>query len=196
MRYWFITAANPAQMGADIEVPPAAIRCWPKTIAMALSGSATAATSGVSRLPWPLPTASPSCQGGRSKRADTPPPVPCDSGASNHACSEIHRPSLSVDRVVPPTLVISGNDATASSPMSSGLGGADQFCPPLHSRPARSPLALNAVVPWLSAVASADRTGARSAAVISLSQPHPMEKLHTAPGKSRSADSIIRATFS
>jgi len=35
-----------------------------------------------------------------------------------------------------------------------------------------------------------------STAVISLSQPQPMEKLHTAPGKRRSASSFIAAIFS
>ena len=47
---------------------------------------------------------------------------------------------------------------------------------------------MNAVVPCDCAVARADRTGARSAAVISLSQPQPIEKLHTAPGNCRSVD--------
>src|SRR6478752_424124 len=68
--------------------------------------------------------------------------------------------------------------------------------PILHSKPARSPLALNAVVPCECAVASAERTGARSAAVISLSQPQPIEKLHTAPGNCRSASWSICPIFS
>jgi hypothetical protein len=38
------------------------------------------------------------------------------------------------------------------------------------------------VVPFASASDSAARTGARSAAVINLSQPQPIEKLHIAPG--------------
>ena len=97
---------------------------------------------------------------------------------------------------MPPTSVISGREATESSPMSASLGGDDQSCPPLHSRPARSPLALKAVVPLECAAAIADRTGARSAAVISLSQPQPIEKLHTAPGNCWSADSSICAIFS
>ena len=101
---------------------------------------------------------------------------------SNHACSACHPPVSSVDTVVPPTLVISGMDATASRPTSLALGGEDHSWPPLHSRPARSPLASKAVVPFASASDSAARTGARSAAVINLSQPQPIEKLHIAPG--------------
>ena len=71
-----------------------------------------------------------------------PPPVPCDSGTSNQVCSDTHLPSASVDSVVPPTLVISGSEAIESRPMSCSLGGDDQSCPPRHSMPARSPLAL------------------------------------------------------
>ena len=113
---------------------------------------------------------------------DTPPAVPWDSGASNQAVSLSHAPVSSVDSVVPPTDVISGIEATASRPMLSSCGGADHSSPPLHSKPARSPLASNAVVPFLCAAASAARTGTRSAAVINLSQPQPMDRLHTAPG--------------
>ena len=82
------------------------------------------------------------------------------------------------------TVFISGGAFAAieQSPTSSGFGGSDQLCPPLHSRPARSPEAVNAVVPLRNAEARAARTGARSAAVNSRSQPHPIEKLHTAPG--------------
>src|SRR3954466_8023828 len=195
-RYWFITAASPDQIGADCEVPPPT-NCLPfKTIFTPVNWSATAETSGVSLRPRSLSGNTARCHGGRSNRADTPPPLPSDSGTSNQACSDCHTPAASVDRVVPPTSVISGSDATESSPMSASLGGDDQSWPPLHSRPARSPLALKAVVPLACAAASADRTGARSAAVISLSQPQPMEKLHTAPGNCRSADAIICAIFS
>ena len=78
---------------------------------------------------------------------DTPPLVPWDSGESTQACSPSHRPCSSVDNVVPPTDVIAGREATASSPTSSGPGGDDQSAPPLHSSPPVSPLASKAVVP-------------------------------------------------
>src|SRR5207247_5653564 len=136
-----------------------------------VNGSATAATSGVNRRVGSLSANTARCQSGRSNNDDTPPPVPCDSGTSNHACSACHTPLASVESVVPPTSTISGSDATESSPTSLVPGGDDQASPPLHSRPARSPLALHAVVPCECAAASAERTGARSAAVISLSQP-------------------------
>ena len=48
-RYSFISAVNPAQTGADSEVPPPTITCWLKTIFTPVNGSATAAMSGVSR---------------------------------------------------------------------------------------------------------------------------------------------------
>ena len=148
IRYWFITAASPAQIGADCEVPPPTTCCCLNTIRTPVNGSATAAMSGVNRLLGvPIRRTRPRCHSGRSNSADTPPPVPWDSGTSNQACSASHAPLASVDRVVPPTLVISGSDATESSPISARPGGDDQSCPPLHSRPARSPLALNAVVP-------------------------------------------------
>ena len=45
----FITAASPAQIGADCEVPPPTT-CWPlKMIRTPVNGSATAETSGVNR---------------------------------------------------------------------------------------------------------------------------------------------------
>src|SRR5215213_3679124 len=169
-------------MGADCEVPPPTSCCWSNTMRTPVNGSATAATSGVSRRVGSLADITARCHSGRSNSDDTPPPVPCDSGTSNHACSACHTPLASVDSVVPPTSTISGSDATESRPTSLAPGGEDQSSPPLHSRPARSPLALNAVVPCECAFASAERTGAKSAAVISLSQPHPIEKLHTAEG--------------
>ena len=101
------------------------------------------------------------CHAGRSNRADTPPLVPCDNGESTQARSAIHRPCSSVDKVVPPTDVIAGSDETASSPTSSGPGGDDQSSPPLHSRPAVSPLASNADVPCFCAVASAACDGSQ-----------------------------------
>ena len=48
-------------------------------------------------------------------------------------------------------------------------------------------------MPWVVRSRSAERTGARSAAVISLSHPQPIEKLHIAPGNCRSASSSICA---
>ena len=71
------------------------------------------------------------------------PAVPWVSGTLYQACSSSQSPSASVDSLVPPTATISGSEATASTPTSSGEGGADHRCPPLHSRPARSPVALN-----------------------------------------------------
>ena len=51
-RYWFITAAMPAQIGAACEVPPPT-NCLPSnTILTPVNGSATAATSGVSLRSW------------------------------------------------------------------------------------------------------------------------------------------------
>ena len=46
------------------------------------------------------------------------------------------------------------------------------------------------------AAASAAATGARSAALISLSQPHPIDRLHTAPGNCRSTASNSWPIFS
>src|SRR5215208_5808393 len=196
IRYCVITAAKPAQIGADCDVPPPTSCCWLNTICTPVNGSATAATSGVSRRVGSLSANTDRCHSGLSNKDDTPPPVPCDSGTSNHACSACHTPLASVDSVVPPTSTISGSEAIESSPTSLAPGGDDQSSPPLHSRPARSPLALNAVVPWECAVANAVRAGARSAAVISLSQPQPIEKLHIAPGNWRSASSSICPIFS
>ena len=194
-RYWFITAVRPAQIGADCDVPPPTTT-WPsRTILTPVKGSATAATSGVMRIPVlrsdGTACAATCCHGGSSNSDETPPPVPWESGTSNQVCSDTHSPSASVDNVVPPTLVISGSEAIESRPTSCSLGGDDQSCPPRHSMPARSPLALKAVVPCDCAVRNADRTGARSAAVISLSHPQPIEKLHTAPGNRRSVSSSI-----
>ena len=155
---------------------------WPTTIFRPVNGSATAEMSGVSRCLVSGWNVIRPCHCGLANSAETPPAVPCDSGASNQACSASQPPFGSVDNVVPPTLVISGIEATASRPTLSACGGEDHSEPPLHSSPARSPLASNAVVPFACALASAARTGTRSAAVISLSQPHPIEKLHTAPG--------------
>ena len=62
------------------------------------------------------------CHCGRSNNAETPPLVPCDNGESTHACSATHCPRGLVDKVVPPTEVMAGIDATASRPMSSGPG--------------------------------------------------------------------------
>src|SRR5689334_21396886 len=183
-------------MGADCDVPPPTRSCRSNTIRTPVNGSATAATSGVSLHVGSFCVITERCQSGRSNNDDTPPPVPCDSGTSNHACSACHTPFASVDSVVPPTSSSSGSDATESSPTSLAPGGDDQSCPPLHSRPARSPLALNAVVPCECAVFNADRAGARSAAVINLSQPQPIEKLHTAPGNCLSASSSMCPIFS
>ena len=50
IRYWFITAVSPAQIGADCEVPPPTNCCCLNTIRTPVNGSATAATSGVKRF--------------------------------------------------------------------------------------------------------------------------------------------------
>lgn len=102
-------------------------------------------------------------------------------GMSNQDCSDSHVPAASVDRVVPPTLVISGSEATESRPMLSVLGAESQSSPPLLVA-RQILLASKAVVPVRCASRNAERTGARSAAVISLSQPQPIEKLRTARG--------------
>lgn len=136
------------------------------------------------------------CHCGRSNSTDTPPVEPWDSGESTHGRSPTQSPRGLVDNVVPPTVVIAGIDETASRPMSSGPGGADHASLALHSRPALSPLASNAEVPRRCALSSAAATGARSAAVTSLSQPHPIDRLHTAPGNWRSASSNILPIFS
>src|SRR6185437_16301085 len=91
-----------------------------------VNGSATAATSGVSRRVGSLSGNTERCHCGRSNNDDTPPPVPCDSGTSNQACSACQTPLASVDSVVPPTSTISGSDATESSPTSLAPGGDDQ----------------------------------------------------------------------
>ena len=138
-RYCVITAVRPAQMGADCEVPPPTTVSPLSTIFTPVNGSATAEMSGVNRLPvLRLPGTCPAatrCHGGMPKSDDTPPPVPWDSGTSNQACSASHRPWASVDRVVPPTLVISGREEMESSPTSAGPGGESQSSPPLHSEP-------------------------------------------------------------
>src|ERR1700694_771466 len=182
-RYWFISTVSAAQIGAACEVPPPTSPCWLKTILTPVNGSASAATSGLSRR-WAASRCAdtPFCQVGRTKRADTPPLLPWDNGESTQACSASHSPRASVDRVVPPTEIIAGSDATASSPISDGPGGGGHSSPHLHSRPPVSPLASKADVPWACAAARAEATGARSAAVIRASHPHPIDKLHTAPG--------------
>src|SRR6201995_4596700 len=184
-------------MGAACDVPAPTASCWLKTIFTPVNGSATADTSGARRrrlLSRSIDRAL--CHAGRPNNADTPPLVPCDSGESTQACSPIHPPFWSVERVVPPTDVIAGRDDTASSPMSSGPGGDDHSSPPLHSRPAVAPLASKAEVPCLCAVASAASTGARSGALTSESQPQPIDRLHTAPGNCRSTDSNNCPIFS
>src|SRR5689334_20246533 len=140
-----------------------------------VNGSATADTSGVSRFPVARPAgtalATPRCHGGRSNSSETPPLVPSDSGTSYQDCSPSQAPVAVVDSVVPPTLTIAGREATEFSPMLSCAGADDQSSPLLHSSPARSPLAMNAVVPRPAAATNADCAGARSVAVSSLSQP-------------------------
>ena len=183
-------------MGAACDVPPPTKTFWSKMMRTPVNGSDTAETSGTSRRSGssvPIPTV---CQSGRPNSVEAPPAVPRMSGLLYQDCSESHVPWASVDSLVPPTTVISGMDATASTPTWSGLGSAEKLSPFRHSRPARSPEALNAVVPLANALASASRTGVRSAAVNRRSQPHPIEKLQTAPGNCRSVASISPASFS
>src|SRR5215211_2741602 len=97
--------------------------CWSNTIFTPVNGSATAATSGVNRCAESRFVLTPLCHPGRENNADTPPLLPWDNTKSPQACSASHIPPASVDRVVPPTLVIVGSDATASSPTSDGPGG-------------------------------------------------------------------------
>ena len=68
-----------------------------------------------------------------------PPPLPATAARRTTPVQDA-TPAASVDNVVPPTSVISGSEATRSSPISASLGGDDQSRPPLRSRPARSPL--------------------------------------------------------
>src|ERR1700733_5389386 len=128
--YWSITAVIPAQIGAACEVPPPTRTCWLKTIFTPVKASATAETSGMSRRFGLVAGSTACCHDGRSNSDETPPPVPCDSGTSTQACSAIQPPWSFVVNVVPPTLVISGTDATASNPTSSSDGGDDQSWPP------------------------------------------------------------------
>src|SRR6187551_1978012 len=149
-----------------------------------VSGSPTAATSGDSRCREVSRSARIlSCHRGRSNNAETPPLEPCDNGESNHAYSASHWPLGPTESVVAPTAVIAERDEIASSPTSSGPGGEDHSSAPLHSSPALSPVASNAVVPCSCAFASAATTGARSVALTNLSHAHPIDRLHTAPGK-------------
>src|ERR1700737_1340169 len=189
-------AVRPAQIGADWEGPPPAYTCCWKTIRAPVNGSAATEKSGENRCKSSRVDEMRFCHFGRGKTADTPPLLPIVSAGSNHACSASHTPFSSRDNAVPPTAVISGSDEITSRPISEGPGGDDQSSPPLHCRPALSPVAANAVVPWDWALLSAERTGARSAAVSSLSHAHPIERLHTAPGNCRSASSNIFAIFS
>src|SRR5262245_6177477 len=192
-----MSTVSAAQIGAACEVPAPTASCPSNTILTPVNGSATAATSGARRrCLMSRSTDNALCHAGRSNSADTPPLVPCDSGESTQACSPIHPPWSSVDKVVPPTDVIAGSEDTASSPISSAPGGDDQSSPPLHSKPAASPLASNAEVPCFCPAASADAMGASSAALISASQPHPIDRLHTAPGNCRSTDSNSWPIFS
>ena len=196
LRSSLVRAAIPAHSGAACEVPPPTTTCCRKTNLTPVNGSATAATSGTSRRSAGPASGLTICHDGLPNNWEAPPALPWVKGTSYHDCSPSQPPSASVDSVVPPTAVISGTEATASTPTSSGVGGSDQFLPPRHSRPARSPVASKAVVPRRSAAASAERTGARSAAVISRSHPQPIEKLQIAPGNWRSTDSISRPSFS
>src|SRR5262245_31434554 len=162
-----------------------------------VDGSPTAETSGESlRCSVSRPAGNLCCHVGRANNVDTPPLVPWDSGASNHAYSASHWPLGPTESVVAPTAVITGSDETASSPTSSGPGGDDHSSAPLHSRPALSPVASNAVVPCSWALASAASTGARSVALTNLSHAHPIDRLHTAPGNRRSASENILPIFS
>src|ERR1700758_4053408 len=147
IRYWSIIAVSPAQIGAACEVPPPVSTLPSNTIRAPVNGSAAAETSGDSRCVESRVVDTPRCQSGRSNSADPPPLLPVLSGGLNHACSASHMPLASSDSAVPPTAVISGSDEIASRPTSDGPGGDDQSSPPLHCRPALSPLAANADVP-------------------------------------------------
>src|ERR1700758_3788354 len=182
IRNWSITAVSPAQIGAACEVPPPVSTLPSNTIRAPVNGSAAGETAGDIRCVESRVADTLRCQSGRPNSADTPPLLPMLSGGLNHACSASHMPFPSTDSAVPPTAVISGSDETASSPTSDGPGGEDQSSPPLHCRPALSPVAANADVPCDCAFARAERTGARSAAVSSLSHAHPIDRLQTAAG--------------
>ena len=91
-------------MGAACEVPPPIVG-WPSRMKLTpVKGSATADTSGVSRLPVARPDGTapctPRCHGGRSNSSETPPLVPSDSGTSYQDCSPNQAPVAVVDKVV------------------------------------------------------------------------------------------------
>ena len=143
-----MSAAIPAQMGADCDVPPPVRTCWRKTIFTPVNGSPTAATSGTSRRSWGPAAASTVCHGGLSYSDDAPPAVP-PASAVRHTrdCSASQLPSESVDiRVaahrrhhpasMPPSV---HSDVVRTRRI-------DQFSP-LHSRPPDPSEASNAVVP-------------------------------------------------
>src|SRR6478609_1299001 len=176
-RYWFIKTVSAAQIGAAWEVPPPSLGFCSNTIRTPVNGSATAAMSGTRRWVESRPALNARWYPGRANNLEAPPLLPWDIGTSVQACSAIHRPCRSVDRVVPPTEVISGSDETASTPTSSAPGGDEKSLPPLHSSPAVSPLPSKTAVPWPWALVSADRIGARSAALTSASHPQAIDRL-------------------
>ncbi len=188
-RYWFITAAIPAQIGADWEVPPPTTSCWfehdPHT------GERVGDRGDIGGQP------SARILVGR----DAPLPVGTVEQRGHAAAGALRQRNVEPRLLGQPHSVRIGGQRGAAdighlraamppnpARRRPAPGGDDQSSPPLHSSPARSPLALNADVPCDCAVLKADRTGAKSAAVMQFvaapsdrKAPHRTGKLHGPP---------------
>jgi len=100
-------ATRPAHKGATALVPPTTVLVPSTRIWYPVAGSASPATSGTPRPPWPPSgggTGTLDCHGGLSKTALTPPPLPFQAVSP-----------LGSSRVVPPQPVTKGLEAGKST---------------------------------------------------------------------------------